>query len=225
MKPWQAVSLDVGGTLIEPWPSVGHVYAGVVREFGGPEFEPGRLTNAFLQAWSARRGFDYSRAAWRELVETTFAEVEGSRFRVSDECFAAVYERFGRAPAWRVFEDVGPLMTELRARGIPVVVVSNWDERLRPLMAELGLAAAMTDRVISHEVGMRKPDAGMFLHAGERLGVAPGAVLHVGDSEREDVEGARRAGLQARWLLRTGGGGGDWLGAGVIRSLFDLLQG
>ena len=63
----QAVTFDVGGTLLEPWPSVGHVYAEVAQRHGLPGADAAKLAEQFAAAWRARRGFDYSRAAWSEL--------------------------------------------------------------------------------------------------------------------------------------------------------------
>src|SRR5260221_5758478 len=67
----QAVSFDVGGTLIEPWPSVGHVYAAVAEEAGFGCLDPAKLTAQFAAAWQAQRQFDYSRAAWADMVVRT----------------------------------------------------------------------------------------------------------------------------------------------------------
>lgn len=47
-----------------------------------------------------------------------------------------------------------------------------------------------------------KPDPSLFQQAARRLAMDPAAILHVGDSVREDVEGARSAGMKARWLKR-----------------------
>ena len=44
MKRVRAVTLDVGGTLIEPWPSVGADYAAVAGEFGPVTAPADRLT-------------------------------------------------------------------------------------------------------------------------------------------------------------------------------------
>jgi FMN phosphatase YigB (HAD superfamily) len=33
-RPVEAVTFDVGGTLIEPWPSVGHIYAEAASKLG-----------------------------------------------------------------------------------------------------------------------------------------------------------------------------------------------
>ena len=48
--------------------------------------------------------------------------------------------------------------------------------------------------------GRMKPYADLFLAAANRLQVAPGQILHIGDSHRADVLGALSAGCQAAWL-------------------------
>jgi FMN phosphatase YigB (HAD superfamily) len=54
--------------------------------------------------------------------------------------------------------------------------------------------------VLSEDVGVQKPDPGIFLHAASRLGVAPRACLHAGDLLEGDVVGAKRAGIYACWF-------------------------
>jgi putative hydrolase of the HAD superfamily len=55
----------------------------------------------------------------------------------------------------------------------------------------------------AREHGAAKPDASIFHAACERLGCAPGEVLHVGDDVEMDVVGAHRAGLRTCWLNRA----------------------
>jgi putative hydrolase of the HAD superfamily len=189
----QAVTFDVGGTLIEPWPSVGHVYAAVAGEFG-VKCHPEELTSGFVQAWRARGQFDYSQAAWFALVRETF----GARARhLPPEFFPRVYQRFVAREVWRVFDDVIPTLERLHARGIRLALVSNWDERLQPMLEGLGLSSYFEVVVSSHEAGAIKPDPEIFDMAARRLGVHPGRILHVGDSLREDFFGATSAGLAA----------------------------
>ena len=62
--------------------------------------------------------------------------------------------------------------------------------------------AAVIDRyfetiIVSCEVGFAKPSPVIFEHASKRLAIAPGQILHVGDSLAEDIAGARAAGYQA----------------------------
>jgi putative hydrolase of the HAD superfamily len=47
----------------------------------------------------------------------------------------------------------------------------------------------------SGEVGVRKPEPGIFTTALERIGATPGEALYVGDNYWADVVGALRAGV------------------------------
>ena len=44
----------------------------------------------------------------------------------------------------------------------------------------------------------------MFLKVAEKLGVAPGEVLFVGDTFEADVEGPQSVGMPCAWLNRKG---------------------
>src|SRR5437762_4021802 len=69
----RAVTFDVGGTLIAPWPSVGAVYAGAAARHGAKNLSPEILTRQFDEIWRAKKNFDHSREAWKKLVTATFA--------------------------------------------------------------------------------------------------------------------------------------------------------
>ena len=58
--------------------------------------------------------------------------------------------------------------------------------------------------LISEAVGAYKPGGPIFRAALERLGLRPDEVLHVGDSDVDDVQGAKAAGLRAAWVNRDG---------------------
>jgi putative hydrolase of the HAD superfamily len=216
MPEVRAVTFDVGGTLLEPWPSVGHVYARLAAPFGLTQLDVAALNARFVEAWRRRANFDYARASWHRLVQETFGDVT-----VSAECFAALYEGFGAAEAWRIYEDVGPALKALRRRGVRLGVISNWDERLRPLLRSLGLEEYFEVIVVSHEAGDPKPSPLIFARAASAMALPPDAMLHVGDSGREDVAGAKAAGFRALLLDRLGseGGTGD---ESMINSLREL---
>lgn len=213
----QAVTFDAGGTLIEPWPSVGHIYAEVAARFGVHEADPAQLNRQFVAAWRAKRGFDYSRAAWLELVERSFA---GLANPLPAGCFPAVYERFTEPDAWHVFEDVRPALDALDRHGTRLAVVSNWDERLEPLLERLGLRQKFEAVIVSCHAGFTKPAPGIFTMALERLGLPPGMVLHVGDSTTEDVAGARTSGMHARLIQRHA----PPVAGEQVRSLGELVE-
>src|SRR5258705_6961701 len=68
----QAVSFDVGGTLIQPWPSVGHAYAEVAACNGFSGISPMVLNRRFARAWRALKRFNHRRSEWARLVNETF---------------------------------------------------------------------------------------------------------------------------------------------------------
>ncbi len=58
--------------------------------------------------------------------------------------------------------------------------------------------------LISEAVRAYKPHRLMFERALERLRLEPHEVLHVGDSDVDDVKGAKEAGLRVAWVNRDG---------------------
>ena len=58
--------------------------------------------------------------------------------------------------------------------------------------------------LVSEDVGAYKPDRRVFQRAVERFGLEPHEVLHVGDSDVDDVSGAKAAGLPVAWVNRAG---------------------
>src|SRR5437899_9689385 len=132
----QAVTFDVGGTLIAPWPSVGDVYATVAAQHGFKNLPVEILGRQFAAAWRASKGFDHSREAWRKVVNATFAGL----MQPTDSFFRDLYQRFASPEVWRIFGDVVPALRILKERGLRLGIISNWDERLRPLLRDLELA-------------------------------------------------------------------------------------
>jgi dihydrofolate synthase / folylpolyglutamate synthase len=195
----RAVTFDVGGTLIEPWPSVGSVYAEVAARHG-VKVAAEALDRQFALAWSAKKNFSHSLADWENLVEQTFAGLAAAP--PSPALFEALYSHFATIAPWRIFDDVLPCLRELKRRGLKLGVISNWDERLRPLLRDLQLDNYFDSIVVSGETGAQKPAPKIFHAAAAQLKTPPEAILHIGDSRSEDFAGARATGLQALLLTR-----------------------
>ena len=118
---------------------------------------------------------------------------------------AAYISEFEEAPDeihYRVFPDVLPALTRLRAAGIKTAVISNADDDVTALCTRLAFAHAMDLIVTSALVGYEKPDPRTFRAALDPLGVAPADGLHVGDQPRSDVAGALGVGMRAVLLDR-----------------------
>ena len=206
------VFFDAGGTLLEPWPSVGEVYALEAKKFNMLP-DPEAIQKRFAQEWKREKqriqvegGMlfgkteEEAKAFWRNIVEASFADqADLSQF---DEFFESVFREFGRADHFRVFEDVAPVLHRLKKIGVQIGVISNWDQRLHAVMEGLGLSAFLDTVVVSYEAGFEKPSPEIFRIAAERAKIEPERVLHIGDSLNEDYHGALKAGFHSLLIDR-----------------------
>lgn len=203
----RAITFDATGTLLQVRGGVGEQYAQVARDFG-LEVSPDRLDRAFGKAWVTlprprRDGSpspDDDRGWWRELVLTVAQETE-LPVPDFDAFFESLYARFATAEAWEVFPEVADVLKELKEK-YRLTVISDFDGRLRKVLREFELLDYFDFVLISSEVGADKPDRRIFQLACERLGCTADSVLHVGDDQKRDWEGARAAGLQVFELDR-----------------------
>lgn len=220
---------DVGGTLIEPYPSVGAIYERIGRRFG-LELDREQIESVFQSVFSehVRRAGDGPLALgrdeptthvwWRTLVFQVFEVLgfDGDR----EGLFQAYFRAFEDPGAWRVHEDVVPTLDALRARGIGLGVISNWDYRLPPLLDQLGLSGYFEHSVVSFREGVAKPSPELYRRALERVDAPPGEVRYVGDHRDLDLDPARALGMDAYLVDRSGRGGGE---RRVVRSLSELV--
>ena len=101
-----------------------------------------------------------------------------------------------------LYPEVPRVLRALRAAGIATAVVSNWQCGLSHFCTELGIGGMLDAVIASAEVGSAKPEPAIFEEACRRLEVTANRTLHVGDTVLDDLEGARRAGLQAVLVQR-----------------------
>lgn len=206
--PLRAVFFDAGATLLYPDPPVEEVY-GRIFAGDGARVTPEKMRDALSATWLAvqsEKGTDRYGGVrgeaefWRAFLSRVRALLDGGR--LSGAAFEALASHFRSPEAWRVYPDVLPILERLTESGRRLAVVSNWDSFLPRLLESHGLAGFFRTVSVSAIEGTGKPEAEIFRRTCLRLSVEPGAVLHVGDSLREDYEGARGAGLRAVLLDR-----------------------
>src|SRR5579872_2408901 len=95
----RAVTFDVGGTLIAPWPSVGHVYAEIAARHGA-QVSPDKLNAQFAKAWRALKQFNHGRDEWFAVVTQSFAGLTPNP--PDEKLFGEIYDRFSDAEAWNI---------------------------------------------------------------------------------------------------------------------------
>ena len=98
----------------------------------------------------------------------------------------------------------GALVRELRRRGYPLALVADgYPGSYRNVLTQHGIYDLFDVFAISEELGVCKPDARMFTHALDQLGVPPdgyAGTLMVGNHLERDIKGANALGLISVWL-------------------------
>jgi FMN phosphatase YigB (HAD superfamily) len=202
----RCVLLDALGTLVELEPPWAHL----AGEPGEPLERAFRAEMSYYRAHADEGRDADSLAALRRRCAAVLSNELGREVPVA-EMMAAI--RF------RAFPDALPALAELRALGMRLVCVSNWDYSLPEVLERVGLGDELDGVLASAAAGARKPDPRIFEAA---LGLArctADEALHVGDTPAEDVEGARAAGIRA--LLIDRGGDGDIGSLAAIRHHLD----
>lgn len=199
----RAVFFDVGNTLLYPYPSVSEVVREVLAREGHirdlsaiDELMP--LVDEYYEDryrtddtfWTSE---EETSAVWVGMYSLLCRRLG---IDLDAEHIARlVYDEFGDASRWRLYDDVEPAMQRIRERGLRTGLISNWDQRLMRIMDGLGTAPLLDTIVSSADVGLHKPDPRIFLLACQRLGVTPSEAVHVGDHHYADVLGASSVGM------------------------------
>lgn len=85
----------------------------------------------------------------------------------------------------------------LQAAGVRTGILSNLGDAMEVgVLTRCPWLAAFQHHTFSHRLGIAKPDLAIYRHAAEGLGVDPARVLFIDDRE-DNIEGARKAGMQA----------------------------
>jgi putative hydrolase of the HAD superfamily len=218
----RALLLDCLGTLLALEPPAPHLRAALLARTG--------IDVAPAEAAAAMRAeIAFYREHLHEAVDRPALEALRDRcaevVRAALPALAPVPQATVRAALLEAlrftpFPDVVPALGRLRASGVRLVVVSNWDVSLHEVLARTGLDVLVDGAVASAEVGAAKPDPRPVLRGLELAGVAAQDAWLVGDTPEADVAGARAAGVEAILVDRTGRA--PVRGVRTVASLADL---
>ncbi|MBI5410662.1 MAG: HAD-IA family hydrolase [Nitrospirae bacterium] len=232
MSRIKVIFFDAAGTLFHVKGSVAEIYLAYAEPYGV------RRTPELLEAVNAafQRAFHDApppifavtepaeikrceRLWWFDIVHNVFYRV--GMFEWFDDYFDKVFQAFDGPQHWVLYPETLGVLKALKGQGFELGIISNFDTRLFNVLRSLGLTDLFDTVTISSLAKAAKPASQIFQLALEKHAVDPEEALHVGDSVREDLEGARRAGLAGLLIDRRQAGPVPGVGP-TIRSLEEL---
>jgi HAD superfamily hydrolase (TIGR01662 family) len=204
MAALKAVLFDVDFTLAKPGPELmpgGYVRCG---EQHGLVLDPSRYEAARAAALLALKRhpeLDHDEDIWVAFTERIVLGMGGDAPAAHD----VAVELTGRwllHENFELYEDVLPVLDELRRRGVKIGLVSNSARDVLEFARHHALA--IDAGISSFHHGKTKPHASIFRAVLDLLEVRAEEAAMVGDALEDDVEGARALGMRAVLVDRLG---------------------
>lgn len=137
-------------------------------------------------------------------------------------CALEIYDEWALCHHFALYDDVSPTLAALHAAGYRIGLISNTHRCLDSFQSHFALEPFITAAVSSSDHGYLKPHPSIFRAALDRVGTSAEGGVMVGDSMIHDIAGARRVGMAAVLLVRSGEAPETADGVPVIRSLAEL---
>lgn len=226
-RPFDAVSLDVGGVLVLPDHGI---VAHVLNRHEIP-YDRARFTEGHYHAMA-----EVDR---RQSDPEVFTDYHSGFLRavgVPDEYLergAAALVELAGPPLWHQrIPGAMDAARRLARSGLRLALTSNADGSIEEMLARHEIAQVgpgpgvevehVTD---SGALGKHKPDAAPFLATATALGLPPDRICHVGDGASFDAEGAAAVGMGAVHVDPLAWCGGDHHHVASLAELADLVTG
>lgn len=206
---YQAVGLDLDGTLFDHRGAVSDAVDGFVTWLGAPESEQTRALwleaeEEQFEQWRAGR-ISFREQRRRRLRSFLPAIQIGVPSRDAElETLFEQYLLHYRA-AWRPFPDAVELLATLHRQHIPVGVLSNGTHAQQfDKLVSTGLDRYIGVVCTSELIDFAKPDPRAFQALANQLGVEHADLVFLADNPDHDVAGARAVGIRAGLVERDG---------------------
>lgn len=163
----------------------------------------GAEPDAFAQAWSDTwrerfsRAYPTAEADVRSVCTVIGLHIDTEGIRRASQIRAEFARRTLRPRA-----DAVATLVRLRSLDLRTALISDCSPPVPALWSATPFAQWIEEPLFSCAEGLIKPDPALYLRACERLAVAPGACVYVGDGGNGELSGAERVGMRAI-LIRT----------------------
>jgi HAD superfamily hydrolase (TIGR01662 family) len=219
----RAVFFDVDFTLIYPGPTF---QGGGYRDFCaryGVAVDPGRFDAAVIAASSllAPTGDVYDPEIFIQYTSRIIEHMGGTGPGVA-RAAREIYDEWSACHHFELYEDVPAVLRELHGAGMKIGLISNTQRSLTAFQTHFELEGLFAVAISSFDHGYMKPHPSIFESALRQIGARPDEAVMVGDSLAHDIEGARRLGMRAVLVARSGRTGHCPDDVPVIRTLREL---
>jgi HAD superfamily hydrolase (TIGR01662 family) len=133
-----------------------------------------------------------------------------------------IYDQWAACHHFEMYEDVPEVLRALHASGLKIGLISNTQRSLSSFQTHFALEGLFAVTLSSFDHGYMKPHRSIFETALRQVAAAPHEAVMVGDSLPADIEGARRLGMRAVLVSRSGQMPACPDDVPVIRSLREL---
>jgi phosphoglycolate phosphatase len=192
--PIQAIALDLDGTLLDTIADLASAANAMRADFQLPALAQARL-ESFV-------GGGMAQLVHRALTDDRNGQAHPELHEAGVAAFCQHYERM-LADTTQPYPGVRAGLDALQALGLKLAVVTNKPYRFsQPLLERTGLAHYFDLLLGGDSLAQKKPHPLPLLHTCEQFGIAPAALLMIGDSHF-DRDAAVNAGAPCL-LLRYG---------------------
>jgi putative hydrolase of the HAD superfamily len=203
----KAIFFDVDFTLIYPGPTFrGEGYRAFCARYG-IDVDAAKFADAVARAAPLLDGPEEAPYDADIFVAYTRHIIEGMGGSGPDldACAREIYAEWAACQHFELYDDVPDVLRDLAAGGIRIGLISNSHRCLSSFQSHFELQGLIAATVSSSEHGLMKPHPSIFAAALRLVDVAAKDAVMVGDSMRQDIEGALRAGMRAVLLHRGDG--------------------
>jgi HAD superfamily hydrolase (TIGR01662 family) len=200
----QAVLFDVDFTLAKPGPELrpeGYVSCGERHglTLAADRYDAAR--DVALGELKRHPELDHDESIWVAFTERIVIGMGGAE-PASHAVAVELTSRWEHHENFELYEDVQPVLAELRGAGLKLGLVSNSARDVRDFARHHSLE--IDAGISSFHHGKTKPHASIFKAVLDLLDVEPRHAAMVGDTLEDDVEGALALGMRAVLVDRLG---------------------
>ena len=219
----RAVFFDVDFTLIYPGPTFQGIGYHTFCAKHGVDVDPRAFDAAVLSASSllAPLGDVYDPEIFIQYTRRIIEGMGGSGPGV-DRAARDIYDEWSSCHHFELYDDVADVLRGLHASGLRMGLISNTQRSLTAFQEHFALEGLFAVAVSSFDHGYMKPHPSIFESALRQVCARPDEAVMVGDSFEHDIEGARRLGMRAVLVSRSGPTRSCPPDVPVIRSLREL---